>query len=259
MGVPMRSFLLLFTAALLAFQLLVAADPLKTAQVYADKDKQCDMQICCFPGTGCSESPYTCGGQCSYVVRPLATPAFTLELNQANEDFNFTGDSLYYKDTPLSSGECKIESWYTSSGSDCIYTYHYQDTYVAYFYPDGPLELAINLKFVLDADNVNVNSFNSSAFLELVSSRLGIALDRMTIKVGKGATGSGQVQVTVGVRDSKAWERDLVDRWADDAYVADFAPEFFVQALTYADVQPDGPSSGSAAAQLQAPLALLLQ
>jgi hypothetical protein len=52
-------------------------------QVYADKRTQCDTQICCFPG-GCAESPYTCGGRCSYVVRPLATPAFTLELNQVD-------------------------------------------------------------------------------------------------------------------------------------------------------------------------------
>jgi hypothetical protein len=188
-----------------------------------------------------------------------ATPALSLTPPATHQDFNFTGASLYYKDSPLSSGECKTDSWYESSGSNCIYTYHYQDTYVAYFYPDGPLERAIDLKFVLDADNVNVDSFNASAFLEVVSSRLDIALDRMTLKVVKGATASGQVQVTVGLRDSKAWERDLVDRWADDAYVADFAPEFFVQAITYAEAQPDGPASGSGAAQLQAPLALLLQ
>jgi hypothetical protein len=109
------------------------------------------------------------------------------------------------------------------------------------------------LQFYLNTD-IQIGGLNASAFLDVVSSRLNISTDRLTLVV-KGATESGQVQVNVGLQDSKAWERDLLDRWANDAYVADFAPEFFVEAISYSEPTTDG----SAAAQLLVPLALLLQ
>jgi hypothetical protein len=114
------------------------------------------------------------------------------------------------------------------------------------------------LTFYLNSDIKN-DGLNTSAFINVVSSRLNVTLDRLTNLVVKGKTESGQVQVNVSLKDSKAWERDLVDRWANYAYADDFAPEFFVEAISYAAPNPDGPDSSAARPQVPQLAITLLQ
>jgi hypothetical protein len=60
-------------------------------------------------------------------------------------------------------------------------------------------------------------SFNSSAFLDIISIQLNVTIDKM--RLAETHTVDSGLQVVVRVHGSTAWERDYLSRWFKSTYV----------------------------------------
>ena len=99
-------------------------------------------------------------------------------------------------------GWCFTNQYARNVHSACTVSSEYEDTYLVYYYPDGPNEREIDINFYLGS-SVWKAGFNMSDFLEAVGVQINVAVDRMVLRSANNITNSyGQHQAQVTVRES---------------------------------------------------------